>query len=168
MEVEIPWSVNIIIKYMIGNNCQLTIKRQYNNLRVYQFILSNNLFLIFSWWYLDSLDVDLYGDLLAVDLNQEMTYPEVKISKNYFKRLGSFLYWICCYLNKWLDYSVEPISVQCLDLVLKWIMYFGCVSTHFRFRPPSCIGYGNCGRLRQGNICRGSRHEVGKCARGEG
>ncbi|XP_020620619.1 CASP8-associated protein 2-like [Orbicella faveolata] len=26
----------------------------------------------------DSLDVDLYGDLLAVDLNQEMTYPEVK------------------------------------------------------------------------------------------
>lgn len=26
----------------------------------------------------DSLDVDLYGDLLAVDLNQEMTYPELK------------------------------------------------------------------------------------------
>lgn len=26
----------------------------------------------------DSLDVDLYGDLLAVDLNQETTYPELK------------------------------------------------------------------------------------------
>ena len=27
----------------------------------------------------DSLDLDLYGDL-SVDLNQEMTYPEVKIN----------------------------------------------------------------------------------------
>jgi len=34
-----------------------------------------------SRYSLDSLDVDLYGDLLAVDLNQEMTYPEVTKQK---------------------------------------------------------------------------------------
>ena len=42
------------------------------------FIHVQYIFLSLNFFYLDSLDVDLYGDLLAVDLNQEMTYPEVK------------------------------------------------------------------------------------------
>ena len=47
-------------------------------------------FVYTSWFYLDSLDVDLYGDLLAVDLNQEMTYPEVK-TKGWFCMLNLLL-----------------------------------------------------------------------------
>lgn len=56
----------------------------------------------FSWCYVDSLDVDLYGDLLAVDLNQEMTYPEVK-TNGWFSII--LLNLLSLSSLQWLDYG---------------------------------------------------------------